>query len=56
MFLVIFEDGAIRKAEEVSQDDVRSADDGLLDLIDISRPDDPRRYVEGGWHPLDLLG
>ncbi|MBD1602519.1 hypothetical protein [Pseudomonas typographi] len=53
MYLMIFEDGEIKSAEEVGIDDTQAADDGLLDLIDISDPFNPTRYWGGEWKSVE---
>ncbi|WP_238938739.1 hypothetical protein, partial [Pseudomonas typographi] len=53
MYLMIFEDGEIKSAEEVGIDDTQAADDGLLDLIDISDPFNPTRYLGGEWKSVE---
>ncbi|MBD1589743.1 hypothetical protein [Pseudomonas typographi] len=53
MYLMIFEDGEIKSAEEVGIDDTQAADDGLLDLIDISDPFNPTRYSGGEWKSVE---
>jgi len=49
MYLLIFEDGEMKSAENVTEDDLRGADDGLLDIVDISEPFTPSRYQNGQW-------
>ncbi|MGF6595096.1 hypothetical protein [Pseudomonas sp. 2835] len=54
MYLLIFEDGEMKSAEDVTDDELRGADDGLLDIVDISEPFTPTRYVGGQW--VDVEG
>lgn len=49
MFLLIFEDGEVKRADAVGEDDKQSADDGYIDLIDISDPTSPKRFISGEW-------
>jgi len=46
MFLFIFEDGSIKTTEKVSIEDMKSCDDGILDIIDVSG-DVPLQYYGG---------
>lgn len=52
MFLFIFEDGLIKKATVICDGDKSCADDGIIDLIDISG-DEPKQYYDGEWHDLE---
>jgi hypothetical protein len=54
MYIVIFEEVGSHKSLECPDSWKRECDDGLLELIDISDPDDPKFYHEGGWHPMML--
>ena len=49
MFLIIDEDQEIFKAFRISDDDLASADAGILDIIDIDQPCDPKVYFKGRW-------
>lgn len=53
-YIVIFEDGVIKQTDKVCEEDLRSCDDALLDLIDISG-EEPLMYVEGEWLPVEKL-
>jgi|GEM_PF-5986154 len=53
MFLMIFEDGEIKTAEEVSNSDLNAADDGILDILDISEPFSVKRRMYGDWVDVD---
>lgn len=55
MFLIIFEDGEIQSTREVSEDLTQGADDGLLDLLDVSDPENPMRWWDGEWQPVDAM-
>jgi hypothetical protein len=49
IYLVIFEDGEVRKTSMLQDEDLQSCDDGVLDVIDITNPKDPVNYVNGMW-------
>ena len=53
MFVVIFEDGDMRLAYSVDDSLLESADDGVVDLLDVSVADSPRCYYKGEWHELE---
>ncbi len=52
MYLFIFEDGAIKKSDSVTQDDL---DSDYLQIIDISQPNNPVEYFDGEWQTIDSL-
>jgi hypothetical protein len=35
MYILIFEDGSIGKTEKISESEIESCNDGILDIIDI---------------------
>ena len=53
MYLMLFEDGEIKSAEDVSDDDLRAVDDGVMEVVDISEPFTPQRYIGGAWHEIE---
>ena len=55
MYLLIFEDGEMKSAEDVTDDELRGADDGQLDIVDISEPFTPTRYVGGQWVDVESV-
>lgn len=55
MYLFIFEDGEVKKASAVGDDDLQSCDDGYLDIIDIVDPDCPMRRYGDGWAQVESL-
>lgn len=55
MFLMIFEDGEIKSAEDVSDDDLQAADDGVLDIMDVSEPFTPKRRFDGDWVEVESV-
>jgi len=53
MYIYIFEDGSVKKSSTYSDEDAVSVGDGILDVIDISNPDNPiAADGEGGWLEL----
>jgi hypothetical protein len=48
MYLIILEDGEIRKTNEIEDDTYQNCDDGVCDLIDISGKE-PLGYFQGEW-------
>ena len=55
MYLFIFEDGSVSSAEDMTEEDFVSADEGLLDIIDVSDPSNLKQYLNGQWDPVDKL-
>lgn len=53
MYIYIFEDGTVNKTKTLSDGDLSSADDGFIDIIDISNPIEPKTYYSGQWHDLE---
>ena len=51
MFLLIFEDGAIAKAETLSDAELDMCDDGYVDIINITPPE-PKLYYKEEWHNI----
>ena len=54
MYIVIFEDGDMTHHEQINDEFLKEADDGIIDLIDISDPSHPLRYFNEGWCSLDV--
>lgn len=52
MYLYIFEDGEVKKATTVSDNDKNCVDAGILDIIEIGG-DDPKQYLGGEWHDIE---
>lgn len=52
MYILIFEDGHVAKANVVTESDLDACDQGVLDVVDISDPSNPKRYDASEWHPL----
>ena len=56
LYILIFEDGEIWCAKELSQDDFNSADDGILDILRIDEPGTvPKQYANDAWHEIKLI-
>lgn len=54
MYLVISEDGAINKADEVTSEELCMCDDGVIDILWIDK-NGPLRYSEGEWVDVEPL-
>ena len=53
MYLLIFEDGSLRVTGEVLSDDLlRSADDGILDIVNM---DEILQYHNGEWIEIQMV-
>ena len=52
MYILIFEDGEIKKSDGIASQDLESCDAGYLSIIDISNPCNPREYYAGAWIAL----
>ena len=55
MFLFIFENGVIQKSESYTEDDLKAADDYLIDIVSIFDPDLPTQYHDGDWRPIENI-
>lgn len=49
MYVFIFEDGNITKEHEVSEGDLAACESGYVDILDITNPDKPTRYLDESW-------
>ena len=49
MFLFISEDGTIEKSLSYTDENLSWCDDGVLQIIDITKPDAPTEYFMGKW-------
>lgn len=49
MFILIFEDGSMQLAKKVTEADLDMADAGVVDIVDISIHEQPKRYENGVW-------
>jgi hypothetical protein len=48
MYILIFEDGTIKKAEEISDGTIGACIDGYVDILNISS-NPPTQYCDGEW-------
>ena len=55
MYLLIYEDGEIQSSREAGADLTEAADDGILDLLDVSDPENPMRWWDSEWQPVDAV-
>jgi hypothetical protein len=58
MFILLFLDGTVKKASNVSQEDLNSIEDGddqFYAILDISDVDNPKEYSQNGeWVDIKL--
>jgi len=54
MYIMIHESGDMVLVDALTADDLRAADDGILDLLDVSRADAPLRYHDEGWTDIEV--
>lgn len=52
MYILIFENGEVKQADNICDGDLRSSDADMLTIIDITDAM-PTEYHDGKWHPLD---
>jgi hypothetical protein len=55
MYLFMLDDGEIRRGSVIQEGDLSACDDGILDIVDISNPDNPLRYFDGKWQELEAI-
>lgn len=53
MYIFIMEGGEIYRGDHVEDDDKKSADSGILDIIDCQTQ---KQYYEGEWHDMEGWG
>lgn len=51
---MIHESGDMVLLDKLTQDDIRAADDGYVELIDVSTANEPLRYFDEGWTNIDV--
>ena len=56
MFIFIYEDGDMSLEQQVTDGDLAMADDGVLDIIDVSKANKPMRYDAGEMHEMRRNG
>jgi len=54
MYLIIFEDGNSVLVPQISDADKRAADEGVIDLFDVSVADSPTRYINSQWENIEI--
>jgi len=55
MYLIIFEDGTIGRMDNISNNELETASNGFIDIIDISDSICPKCYFKGEWLEIDPL-
>lgn len=56
MYIVIFEDGSIRCAKNLSSQDFESVKDGCLDIVRIDKSGTvPKYYDDNKWIELEVI-
>jgi hypothetical protein len=48
-YIIITEDNEVYKCENISDEDLKSCDLGIMDIIRVS---DLKKYFDGEWHEL----
>jgi hypothetical protein len=56
MYLIHFNDGMMRTASDIQASVFQAADEGELDIIDITDPAIPAFYSNGIWRDIELAG
>lgn len=56
MYLLQLEFDELHKAETISDSDKKAADEGILTIVDISTPQNPKEYIDGQWVELKSWG
>lgn len=54
MYVMIYESGDMVRIAELTDDDMTAAEVGVVDLLDVSEADNPKRYNEGEWHEIEV--
>ena len=52
MYLLIYEDNSLQTAVELDEDTFKAADEGYIDIVDITG-ETPFQYYQKGWHKID---
>lgn len=55
MFIVIFEDGQIKRVSTLLPEDYAASDDGLLDIIDIGELQEPKQWYDNSWNEIEEI-
>lgn len=53
MFIIIHKSGGMLLLPELTSDDFKAADAGLLEVIDVSTANIPLQYFDEGWTNID---
>lgn len=53
-YVLLFEDGSVMQTHELGDGLLKSADDGIVDVLDVSDPEDVLRYLEEGWVSVEV--
>ena len=53
MFILIFEDGTIRRKFMITDNEINAADDGYISIIDIDIATQPKVYISGEWELIE---
>jgi len=54
-YLYIFEDGSVKTSRSVNDEDLKSTDDGYLEIIDITNPKEPLWHNAGDWLNIEII-
>lgn len=55
MYIFIFEDGSVKAGDIIQDGDLMAAENGILDIIDIRKPDEPKQYFDGEWQDVERV-
>ena len=48
-YLMLFEDQSVSKTDRVIEEDLKAARAGILDIVDITDPENPKQWDDGEW-------
>ena len=51
-YLLIFEDGELKKTNTITDEDLQSSDDGYIDIVNM---DSMSRYLYGEWVEIEAI-
>lgn len=54
-YIMIFEDGSVKKTAVITDDDLASCDDGILTVVDITDPMFAKVYFAGDWEDVETV-
>lgn len=52
MYLMMLQDGTVIKVKTVTPEELESMDDAGCAVIDISKPEAPKEYLDGEWQEI----